>query len=63
MGCNCGKKKVVVKPIIVEEYIPLTPEDFFENSEYNGEEIDWFNNIDIIESINEEENTGTNNNK
>jgi hypothetical protein len=55
MGCNCKKPPEiilpVVKPIIVEEYIPLTPEDFFENSEYNGEEIDWYNNIDTIEPI------------
>jgi hypothetical protein len=36
MGCNCGKKKVLVTPPIVE--LPK-------------EEIDWYNNIDTIEPI------------
>jgi hypothetical protein len=39
--CNCKKKKMISQPEptpIPEEYKPLTPEDFFENSEYNGQE-------------------------
>lgn len=50
MGCNCKKNKV-----------PQTPDELHaqEMNEWNGglpqelteEEIDWFNNIDIIEPI------------
>jgi hypothetical protein len=61
MGCNCGKKeKVIQNP----KPVKLVTVD---KREPTKEEIslvdDWYNNIDIIESINEEENTGTNNNK
>ena len=44
MGCNCGKKKPVVinpQPEVLE--IPKV--------EMVKEEIDWYNNIDIIEPI------------
>jgi len=40
MGCNCGKKKVVVTPPIVE--LPK-------------EEIDWYNNIDEIRPYTQED--------
>lgn len=61
MGCNCGKKeKVIQNP----KQVRLVKVD---EREPTKEEInlvdDWYNNVDIIESINEEENTGTNNNK
>jgi len=61
MGCNCGKKEKViqnpktVKLVTVDEREPTKEEINLVD--------DWYNNIDIIESINEEENTGTNNNK
>ena len=52
MGCDCKKRdRVIQNPKPVETPIPI-------------EEIDYFNNIDIIEPIkNEEENTGTTNNE
>ena len=49
MGCNCGKKKVVVTP--------QTPEELHtqEMNEYantlTGMTYDWYNNIDTIEPI------------
>jgi len=61
MGCNCGKKEKViqnpkpVKLVTVDEREPTKEEINLVD--------DWYNNVDIIESINEEENTGTNNNK
>lgn len=59
--CDCKKKdRVIQNP----KQVRLVTVD---EREPNIEEInlvdDWYNNIDIIESINEEENTGTNNNK
>ena len=59
--CNCGKKDRViqnpktVKLVTVDEREPTKEEINLVD--------DWYNNVDIIESINEEENTGTNNNK
>ena len=59
--CNCGKKDRViqnpktVKLVTVDEREPTKEEINLVD--------DWYNNVDIIESINEEENRGTNNNK
>ena len=43
MGCNCGKKRVqpTPEPIIV----PDPPK------ELTQEEIDWYNNIDVINPL------------
>jgi len=61
MGCNCGKKEKVIQNPKTVKLVKV------DEREPTKEEInlvdDWYNNIDIIESINEEENTGTNNNK
>jgi len=44
MGCNCGKRKqVVLNPKPVEQ-LPQPPVTLVE-------EIDWYNNIDMIEPI------------
>ena len=43
MGCNCGKKKVQPTP----EPIPI-PEP---PKELTDEEIDWYNNIDVINPL------------
>jgi len=59
--CDCKKKDRViqnpktVKLVTVDEREPTKEEINLVD--------DWYNNVDIIESINEEENTGTNNNK
>jgi hypothetical protein len=47
MGCNCGKKKVqpIPEPIPVPEHI----------KELTQEEIDWFNNIDEINPLNDDD--------
>jgi hypothetical protein len=47
MGCNCGKKKVqpTPEPIPVPEHI----------KELTDEEIDWFNNIDEINPLNDDD--------
>jgi hypothetical protein len=48
MGCNCGKKsRRVETKVIMGEPEPL-PQEIVELTE---EEIDHFNNIDIIEPI------------
>jgi hypothetical protein len=42
MSCNCGKKpKMVVTPVPIQE-LP---------KQLTKEEIDWFNNIDVIKPI------------
>lgn len=32
--CDCRKKKKPEPTPMIEEYIPQTPQDFFENAEY-----------------------------
>jgi hypothetical protein len=45
MGCNCGKKKVQPTPEPIPEPI----------KELTQEEIDWFNNIDEINPLNDDD--------
>jgi hypothetical protein len=47
MGCNCGKKKRGEPQVIMGEPEPL-PQEIVELTD---EEIDHFNNIDIITPI------------
>jgi hypothetical protein len=61
MGCNCGKKKapVVVTPEPI--VIPQTPEQQHaqEMDKYaqalREETMDWFNNIDVIKTLDDEQ--------
>lgn len=48
MGCNCKKNKVQPTP----EPIPV-PEPIIK--ELTQEEIDWFNNIDVINPLNDDD--------
>ena len=45
MGCNCGKKKVQPTPEPIPEPI----------KELTQQEIDWFNNIDEINPLNDDD--------
>jgi len=44
MGCGCGKKRK--EPVVITEPVVEIPK-----VEMVKEEIDWYNNIDIIEPI------------
>ncbi len=60
MGCNCGKKKPTPTPVSTPD-IPDTPEKFHakEMDAYakriSEETIDWFDNIDVIKPIDDDE--------
>ena len=51
MGCNCGKQKRVETKVIYGTPEP-TPEPI---KELTQEEIEWFNNIDLINPIEDED--------
>jgi hypothetical protein len=59
MGCNCGKKKPTPTPVSTPE--PETIEKFHakEMDAYakriSEETIDWFDNIDVIKPIDDDE--------
>jgi hypothetical protein len=58
MGCNCKKKAEVPQPIPTP--VPETPEQFHAQEmdkyakEISEETIDWFNNIDTINPLEDE---------
>lgn len=51
MGCNCKNKKNVIKEEIIEQLGQLTETP----KELTQEEIEWFNNIDVINPLNDDD--------
>ena len=51
MGCNCKNKKNAIKEEIIEQLGQLTETP----KELTQEEIEWFNNIDVINPLNDDD--------
>ena len=51
MGCNCKNNKKPIKEQIIEQLGQLTETP----KELTEEEIEWFNNIDVINPLNDED--------
>ena len=51
MGCNCKNNKKPIKEKIIEQLGQLTETP----KELTEEEIEWFNNIDVINPLNEDD--------